>query len=349
MRSAFLPAPGAVDEVMRRRVALAMLVAGALAAAAGAVILPPDPVSETAHLLVASTTGLLALGVAVRPRLSSAGALFVATVGNLSIGVLLAFADPVGSIAFFFLWPVVLVAYYFPRPAVVLEYCVMLVALVGGLLVNDTHELALDTFMSTAASVGLMAWLVATITDQQRRLRAELAEAAHTDALTGVRNRRSFDPLLRSLVGDLPDTGTGLTVVMFDIDHFKALNDEHGHLVGDATLREVAEALEEESREGDLVARFGGEEFIVALPGADLAAADAYARRVAASIAHRTCGRATVSVSAGIAAVGSDVASVDEVVARADEALYAAKAAGRCRPAVWRHQAPMVGRPFELV
>ncbi len=334
---------------MRRRVALAMLVAGALAAGSGVLVLPPDPVSDAAHLSVAGVTGLVALGVAVRPRLSAFGALFVATVGTTAVGVLLAFADPVGSLPYFFLWPVVLVAYYFPRPAVVFEYVVMLVALGGGLLANDGHDLALDTFVSTAASVGLMAWLVATITAQQRSLRAELAEAAHTDALTGVRNRRAFDPLLRSLVDEMPVGGSALTVVMFDIDHFKAFNDEHGHLVGDATLRDVAEALAAESREGDLVARFGGEEFIVALPGADLEAADAYARRVAASLSCRRGSRLCVSVSAGIASVGGGVESVDEVVARADEALYAAKAAGRGRPAVWRYQAPMVGRPFEAV
>jgi diguanylate cyclase (GGDEF)-like protein len=119
---------------------------------------------------------------------------------------------------------------------------------------------------------------------------------------------------------------------MIDLDHFKAVNDEHGHAAGDEVLRGVAEALRESLRQHDIPGRYGGEEFGVLLPGSDAAAAEAIAERVRRKIEWASfAGELKVTASVGCAAIHADDLFPASLVARADRALYAAKAAGRNR------------------
>jgi len=191
-------------------------------------------------------------------------------------------------------------------------------------------------FSDTVMTVGLMTTLVAVMTKQQSSLRANLAVAAETDPLTGLLNRRSFDPLLDALIAEAVDLDRPLSVVMFDLDHFKRLNDAHGHQTGDRALQATAAVLREQSREYDLVSRFGGEEFAVALPSATTADARAYTERVAHALALlRIEDGLTVSTSAGISSLTGDREPAATLLSRADDALYAAKEGGRCRQASW--------------
>jgi diguanylate cyclase (GGDEF)-like protein len=188
-----------------------------------------------------------------------------------------------------------------------------------------------------------MSWLVATMTRGQRRLSSALAVAAQTDPLTGLLNRRALRPRLDEMVRHSLETGAPVAVVMFDLDHFKRVNDTAGHQVGDRVLEQFATALRQVSRSGDLVARMGGEEFLVALPGAGVDEALRYAARAADRLAAAPAPR--VSTSAGVCVLGPEALTCDDLVARADKALYAAKAAGRARPVVWDHGA-QVREPF---
>ena len=328
-----------------RRVAVTMLMVGALVSASGMVLLPPDPASETAHFVVATTLVLTGLAVALLRRGVKAACLLAALWSILWLGVLVAFAEPLGSVAYFYLWPVVLVAYYYSRRATLLAFALMLLTLGVGLAVTDSDVPRLDTFVATAASVGLMAGLVSMTTESQARLQGELERAADTDGLTGLHNRRSFDRLLPTMLDEARRRRTTMAVVMFDIDHFKLLNDRHGHLVGDQALQDVAATLRSASREGDIVARFGGEEFIVGLPGATADAAARYAARVATSLAESGTSVVPVHISAGIA-VSAYEDPAEVLIRRADEALYAAKGAGRGRLATWTDVGPAVDAPF---
>ncbi len=166
------------------------------------------------------------------------------------------------------------------------------------------------------------------------RLRAELAEEAVRDPLTGLHNRRQLDRALaadrRSRVGDLESA-----VVVVDIDRFKDVNDRFGHAAGDEVLKAVADVLRRSTRDGDTVARMGGEEFVLVLPGAGAAQAVERAeeiRRDCAGLLHVLGGETvTVTVSAGVAAGPLGGAASDALLDAADRALYAAKAAGRNR------------------
>jgi diguanylate cyclase (GGDEF)-like protein len=160
----------------------------------------------------------------------------------------------------------------------------------------------------------------------------ELLRRATTDALTGLPNRATFEDCLRLEMETARREGRPLALVLVDIDHFKRVNDERGHPVGDEVLREVARRLQTTVRAGDLVARVGGEEFAALLPGADLAAAAEIGERMGAllrsSPVRVPVGSVGVTASCGVTTLAPHD---DELsfVSRADVRLYEAKRDGR--------------------
>ena len=172
------------------------------------------------------------------------------------------------------------------------------------------------------------------------KIRSHLAtaeERSRTDALTGLANRHALDDFLRAAQMRAMENGRPLSILLIDIDHFKAFNDQFGHQFGDQVLRLIAKLLKDGLRGDDLAARFGGEELVGVLPGADVKVARAVAERIRQAIAHRQVTRRStgevltgVTASIGVAqfAPGETLASLFE---RCDRALYAAKHAGRNR------------------
>lgn len=152
---------------------------------------------------------------------------------------------------------------------------------------------------------------------------------SRVDELTGVANRRGALAELRRMHERTQRRGGGYALLMIDIDHFKAVNDVHGHAAGDAALVRVACTLGEALRGGDLLARWGGEEFCVLLPRCDAAAALQRAEGLRAAVA--ASGEPRLTVSIGSAAVTGGAETLEQALARADAALYAAKAQGRDR------------------
>lgn len=166
---------------------------------------------------------------------------------------------------------------------------------------------------------------------------AELGRQAQTDALTGLLNRRVFDPMLVRLLADARRNGRELSVMMIDADHFKRINDVHGHPVGDRALRMLADTLRDRLRASDVIARFGGEEFAVILPETP----SSKARKTAQALADRIAGQSdpvwgVVTVSIGVSSCGDGMMPPEELLRQADEALYQAKAEGRNRVCVYR-------------
>ncbi|MBS7589002.1 sensor domain-containing diguanylate cyclase [Ancylobacter defluvii] len=163
----------------------------------------------------------------------------------------------------------------------------------------------------------------------------ELAAETRIDALTGLANRRGFDDALLRAASDCNRRSEPLSALLIDIDRFKTINDQLGHLAGDMVLRRVGEALAGVAlRKGDTVARFGGEEFVMLLPGSDLTGAMEVAARVRGRLIAAGIPRpesAIVTVSIGVAAQPGNAIDGLDLIARADAALYAAKRAGRDR------------------
>ncbi|MCJ2035794.1 sensor domain-containing diguanylate cyclase [Methylobacterium sp. J-068] len=177
----------------------------------------------------------------------------------------------------------------------------------------------------------------------------ELRRVAMTDALTGTLSRRAFrDECGRSLSLALRHRHP-LSCIMLDLDHFKAVNDGHGHPVGDRVLAEIATACRTELRASDVFGRLGGEEFAVLLPHTDLASAMTVAGKLRAAIARVGVpvpgGLLRVTASFGVAVLDPAAADLDALLENADAALYAAKAEGRDRCVAWRP----VPRPQQAV
>ena len=158
---------------------------------------------------------------------------------------------------------------------------------------------------------------------------AELQRLATTDSLTGAANRRHFDETLALQVAQARRYGEPLSLVLLDLDHFKAINDDHGHAHGDEVLAEVSRRLQGSLRMTDRLARWGGEEFAVLLPHCDDVAAVATAEKLRAVVSEPSFpGVGTVTASFGVAQLRPDEGP-EQLLKRADAALYDAKAAGR--------------------
>lgn len=178
-------------------------------------------------------------------------------------------------------------------------------------------------FMAISLGIGWVGELL-------HRARRDAQAAALIDALTGLPNRRHLDIFLNATFAAAERGGT-LAVVVFDLDRFKAVNDRFGHAAGDEVLRAVGRVLLTETRQTDVTVRFGGEEFVTVLPGADEAAALTFAGRVRDGVGRLGFPWGRVSVSAGVAQYREELASPDLLLAEADRALYAAKDQGRDR------------------
>jgi diguanylate cyclase (GGDEF)-like protein len=172
--------------------------------------------------------------------------------------------------------------------------------------------------------------VIRDIADHKRR-EADLTRVAMTDPLTGLPNRRAF---FRA-VEDLVERGQSAAVALIDIDHFKRVNDRFGHLVGDEVLIAFAAMARSSLTAGDQLARIGGEEFALLMPGKSTAAAQGICVRLGARIAgnniETAAGSVEVTISAGIAQLHGEA---DGALAAADAALYRAKAQGRARHAI---------------
>lgn len=163
---------------------------------------------------------------------------------------------------------------------------------------------------------------------------AEVERLASTDALTGLANRRHFFLQARLLASRAQRSGQPLAMALLDLDHFKTVNDTFGHQAGDQVLKVVAQTCRDSLRAGDLVGRYGGEEFVFLMPGTDLASALKVAERICKAIAELriSFGATSIHLTASLGvAVEPGCADIQAVLAQADAALYTAKGAGRNR------------------
>lgn len=204
--------------------------------------------------------------------------------------------------------------------------------LIGAIVVDNTfsgHEIDEDGLRALHAMGNLAALAI-----DRARLHARTVAMAEVDGLTGVYNRRYYGDALEAALTQAVRAGTDLSIVVFDIDHFKRYNDEQGHLVGDEVLKDVARLLVENVRSSDIVARYGGEEFVLLLKETNGAAAAQVAHKLCTAVreAPLASGRLRgLTLSAGVAHADPEHDDAASLFARADAALYVAKNSGRDR------------------
>lgn len=194
---------------------------------------------------------------------------------------------------------------------------------------------------------GLLNWMLSrTVLNPMEVSNAALQRMAEEDALTGVANRRSFTARLQHEVASANLVNGLLSVIVIDLDHFKCINDKHGHAGGDLVLKEVCRRLGTKVRRSDLVGRLGGEEFAVLLPCTDQSGAARLAEHLRVTLAGdvmEDIGRVTGSFGVAQLDVG-EKETAEALLARADAALYDAKASGRNRVAVAAEPTDIAGR-----
>jgi diguanylate cyclase (GGDEF)-like protein len=190
--------------------------------------------------------------------------------------------------------------------------------------VAQTDDATIDELEVVATQLGARLAMLRVMSETQLQ--------ASTDGLTGLPNRRNFENRVRLL----RQSGMPFTVVMTDLDHFKGLNDTHGHEAGDRALRVFANVLRTTLRSVDIVCRYGGEEFMIVLPGCDIAEAGLVCERIRESLGRATQSGDTPEFTAsfGLAASAEDL-TLEQLISCADSALYEAKRTGRDRAVVF--------------
>jgi diguanylate cyclase (GGDEF)-like protein len=331
-------------EGLMRMVGMMMFVLGSVTLLATLSLPDPNTSDHPAIELIATLLGLgAALLWVLRPGrrwVSSVGVVY----GILLVSALMAVTRPIEATPFFYLWPMVFSAYFCSRRELAFDLLLMWVTLGLALFLWSADPMKPVLFMGVGVSVTITAVVVKLLAEHVTAVIGQLARAADTDYLTGLLNRRAFDSEFRSQCDRATRSGLPLALALFDLDHFKQINDQHGHAVGDRVLCDFSSLLERQLRSGDTLARVGGEEFAVILFGVDVEDALAFAERIGRELRLRgTRQGPPLSTSAGVVALSDQDQEPATMMVAADRALYAAKAAGRRRVAVWEHGAARVG------
>src|SRR5947207_3513388 len=211
-------------------------------------------------------------------------------------------------------------------------------------LLLDLTETCVGILVAVTCALSYLLLLVAlppVILLQRSLMHQQLAAAARTDPKTGLLNATAWQREADAEVARAQRTNSPLALLLVDVDHFKRVNDSHGHLIGDEVLRALAAELRQQVRESDVVGRFGGEEFTVLLPRTDDAGACGIAERLRTSAGRMSVAAADARIhvqgSVGVAVLGQHGHDLFELLAAADVALYRAKDAGRDQVRIYAH------------
>lgn len=297
-------------------------------------VLPTDNPSDRPYLLaiavVVLISGALLWWVPVR-RQAFVDAGIAGLVVLVTAAVMV--SRPMGLTPLFYFWPLMLAAYY-ASPGRIVAFATLAIVLFGVAVAtvaqteNPPLEFILFAAMTTVVVLG-----VRRLRTRNIELFTELERLAWQDSLTGALNRGGFERALRGELDAARATGrsAGTSLLMLDVDHFKAINDTHGHAGGDDALRSLSQIIRSILTDAHIFGRVGGEEFGIVLPGESLPEAVAVAERIRIAIAERSRREVagfTVSIGVATALPGSGESSV---WVEADRALYRAKRAGRNR------------------
>src|SRR6185312_5121966 len=269
-------------------------------------------------------------------RLPGALLPFALAWGNMLVtGVAWFSAERPSPLVFFYLWVFLYAAYFFPLRTAVAEMA-FAVLLYGALLIGHPPEAGVPAWWIVgSATMAIAATVIRVMRDHVEHLIAQLSDAARTDPLTALPNRRGFRERLDLELERARRSGAPMSVLAGDLDHFKDVNDRAGHHVGDDVLQQVATLLREGVRQIDVPARIGGEEFAVIMPGADAQAALAAAERLRCHLRDAFADASIpITISFGIASHPGHAETAASLVRAADEALYGAKQSGRNRSVI---------------
>ncbi len=288
---------------------------------------------------------LSALLIWLSPKLPRLALAALGPLGTALIGVAVATTTGYHDAAVLYMWPAVWTAFFFGTWGT--AFIVAWTGVVHGavLLSLPPEQSNIDRWIDVTAAVLVVAVVVHALAARSEKLLSRLVDEARVDPLTELLNRRGLEERMDAEVARAAREDMPLGAVAFDLDHFKQVNDEHGHEIGDRVLVWLGALLKEQARGVDVAARVGGEEFLVLLPGADHAAAEVFAERVRRAVAASGAesGRSRVGLSDSLrvtvsAGVSSAMAPIHgpALLAEADQALYAAKRGGRNQTVVGR-------------
>jgi len=291
--------------------------------------LPGDPPFSMLPVVVVFV--LFFVLMAIGPRLPRAALAVLGPLGVALIAYALSTSPGPGDGAVLYALPVFWTTFFFGRRGAMAIVACVAVGHACTLLALPTADAYPGRWLDVMVSVSGVALVVLVLESRNELLLERLAEEARTDPLTRLLNRRGFDEHAARELAHASRDGHSVALATFDIDHFKAINDQWGHVVGDRVLVHMARVLAGESRQIDIAARLGGEEFAVLMPACDEAGAEAFAERVRRALAStEDANLPQVRVSAGITATTSPL-GVESMLERVDHALYAAKRGGRDR------------------
>jgi diguanylate cyclase (GGDEF)-like protein len=315
------------------RVLLSIWVAGTTTYTVGLLLKPPPQGNDATmwRVSIAAAVFTAALWVGRRrlpgwaPDASGVMCFFLASV------VVVASHDPATPSPLFYLWVIVTSCYFVPPVRAGVQVVSVAVSYGIALALCDP-PFPLDRWALLSLTAVAVGWTVATLRARELSLVEQLDRAARTDGLTGLLNRRAFDEALAVELERARRTGAPMSLIIADLDRFKAVNDHFGHTAGDAVLRAASDSIAESIRRIDVSARVGGEEFAVICPGCTPADAVGLAERIRNRISESLGGvEIRVTISLGVATYPDHAPDAGALFDQADSACYRAKRLGRNR------------------
>jgi len=250
---------------------------------------------------------------------------------------------PASDTEMLYLWVALYAAYFFSSRQAAMHIGFVAVAYLAVLIVSASPSVFAARWFESAVTLAVAGILVQSVRKRVAELVHRLTDAARTDPLTGLHNRRAFEETFATEIERARRGGRPLSVLVGDLDHFKAVNDRFGHPAGDAALVQMGKLLTSARREIDPVARTGGEEFALILPDTSEREAYLVSERMRTAVQNHFADEdVPLTMSFGLAAFPDHGPSVEALLAAADQALYAAKELGRNRTVVFSQEIALI-------